>query len=203
MDSRGHRATCWSVTCNLKTVSRTSVDSCIESARSLGWGVEGQLERGAEGTEHYQLMVKTPQVRFSALKRIFPTAHIEPARNRSALEQYVHKEDSRVEALKTIEVSFLTYPMVRNKFFEWLLERDIEAFTNDYERRLQLWDEFIGDSIAEGMEVDLIGMNPQHRGCVSKYWNSYIARTSRHRQTDDRRQTRQTDIQEVSVPMYT
>jgi len=188
----GHRDTCWSVTCNLKSVSRDTVDACIDSAKSLGWGVQGQLEMGEEGTEHYQLMVKTPQVRFSALKKVFPTAHIEPARNRKALERYVTKEDTRLESLKTVEVSFLTYPMVRNKFFEWMLqEHDYESNTDDHEQKLYFWDLFIGESIAQGMEVDLIGMNPQNRACIAKYWKFYL-----RRQTD-----RQTDTQEVSLPL--
>lgn len=202
MDVRGHRSTAWSVTCNLKTVKRDTVDSCIDTARSLGWGVEGQLEVGEEGTPHYQLMVKTPQVRFSAVKKVFPTAHIEPAKNHKALEQYVHKEDTRVESLKKIEVTFLTYPQVRKQFITWLLDTydvDLEFFT--HEHRLNAWDEFIGLSIQEGMEVDLIGMNPQNRACIAKYWKHYIARESTSRQTEDRRQDRQPDTLEVSVPM--
>lgn len=92
--------------------------------------------------------------------------------------------------------------MVRNKFFEWLLrEHDWDAHTRDTERRLELWDEFIGASIREGVECDLIGMNPQHRGCIAKYWTSYIAKET-SRQTDERRQIdRQTDsLESVVVP---
>lgn len=202
MDLRGHRATAWSVTCNLKNVSRATVDACMDAARQLGWGVEGQLERGEEGTDHYQLMVKTPQVRFAAVKKVFPTAHIEVARNRTALEQYVHKEETRVEPLKNIEVTFLTYPQVRSQFFKWLYDnRFLQLHTYDPEERLRLWDEFIGLSIEEGMHVDLIGMNPQHRGCISKYWRHYIAYEASRRQTEERRQPdRQTPEDFVAVP---
>lgn len=196
------RATCWSVTCNLQTVSRSTVESCIQAAHSLGWGTEGQIEKGREGTEHYQLCVKTPQVRWSQVKKVFPTAHIEPARNRKALEQYVAKEDTRVESLKKVEISVLTYPQVRTKFFQWLLESyDIESSFMNHEHRLLVWDEFIGLSIREGMECDLIGMNPQNRACVARYWDAYIARASTSRQTIDRALDRQTDTQEVSAPM--
>lgn len=174
----------------------------MDAARQLGWGVEGQLERGEEGTEHYQLMVKTPQVRFAAVKKVFPTAHIEVARNRKALEQYVHKEETRVESLKSIEVTFLTYPQVRSQFFKWLVERKFfESNTLDPEARLRLWDEFIGLSIEEGMHVDLIGMNPQHRGCISKYWRHYIAYEYSRRQTDERSQLdSQSPENSVAVP---
>lgn len=204
MELRGTRATAWSVTCNLKNVTRSRVDDCITAARTLGWGVEGQLERGdEEGTEHYQLLVRTPQVRFSAVKKVFPTAHIEPAKNVKALEQYVHKEDTRVEALRNIEVTFLTYPQVRLQFFEWLVNNSLHlSLYRDPDDRLAQWDRFIGLSIEEGMHCDLIGMNPQHRGCISKYWFHYIAYEQTRRQTHDRRQPdSQTTLDSVSVPI--
>lgn len=202
MDVRGTRGTAWSITCNLKNITRNRVDDCIDAARTLGWGVEGQLERGnEEGTEHYQLLVRTPQVRFSAVKKVFPTAHIELARNVCALEQYVHKEDTRVEALKNVEVSFLTYPQVRTQFFKWLVDQSLhESLYRDPEERLQTWDRFIGLSIEEGMNCDLIGMNPQHRGCISKYWRHYIAYELSRRQTEERRQLdRQTSEEVIPV----
>lgn len=177
----------------------------MEAARSKGWGVEGQLEVGEEGTQHYQLMVKTPQERFAALKKVFPTAHIEVARNRKALEQYVHKEETRVEALKSIDVTFLTYPQVRAQFFRWLVDECLHlSLYRDPDDRLAQWDRFIGLSIEEGMNVDLIGMNPQHRGCISKYWRHYIAYELSRRQTEERRQEdRQTEEQSVAVPIIT
>jgi len=70
------RATVWSVTINNPTPSD---EEGIALARQRGWQVEGQKEKGSEGTEHYQLMVKTPQVRFSAVKKAFPRGHIEAA----------------------------------------------------------------------------------------------------------------------------
>lgn len=201
MDMRGHRSSAWSVTCNLKTVSRSTVDACIDAAKANGWGVEGQLEQGEEGTQHYQLMVKTPQVRFAAVKRVFPTAHIEPARNVSALKTYVHKVDTRVETLKSVEVSFLTWSQVRDKFFQWVVEtKDVLSSGFLDEDRLRVWDEFIGLSIEEGMNVDLIGVNPQHRSCILRYWESYVRRQLDKRQTELSVDKRQTDSQEVSLP---
>jgi len=196
------RATAWSITCNLKDVKRHTVESCIESARHMGWGVEGQIEEGAQGTEHYQLLVRTPQVRFSAVKKVFPTAHIEKARNVKALEKYVHKDDTRKETLKSVEVTFLTYPQVRSQFFIWVVDNGHHLFPrDDHDERLALWDRFIGLSIEEGMHCDLIGMNPQHRGCIAKYWRHYIAYEQSRRQTEERRQIdSQTDTEVVAVP---
>lgn len=189
------RGTCWSVTCNLANVTRDRVEDCIQNARLSGWGIEGQIERGEQGTEHYQLMVKTPQVRFSAVKKMFPTAHIELARNRIALEAYVHKEETRVQEVKKVEVTFLTYPQVRNQFFAWARDQVHHGASYDHDDRLALWDRFIGLSIEEGMECDLIGMNPQNRACIAKYWVSYFRRIPI---TD-----RQTDSQTINVPLDT
>lgn len=203
MDSSKVRSTCWSVTINMKNVSRATAEACLEAARSKGWGVQGQIEVGAEGTEHYQLMVKTPQERFSAIKKVFPTAHIEVARNRAALANYVDKDETCVEKLKKVEVTFLTYPQVRKRFFEWIVTEPPAHYVvaREHDERLSIWDEFIGLSIEEGMDVDLIGMNPQHRGCIAKYWNHYIAYEWSRRQTEERSQERQTDKQEVRIPM--
>lgn len=186
----------------MKEVSRERAEACLEAARSKGWGVQGQIEVGAQGTEHYQLMVKTPQERFSALKKVFPTAHIEIARNPAALAEYVDKDETCKEKLKKIEVTFLTYQQVRAQFFKWLVDEQLHlSLYRDPEDRLARWDQFIGLSIEEGMDCDLIGMNPQHRGCISKYWRHYIAYELTRRQTEDRRQEdRQTAEQIVAVP---
>ena len=72
MSESTKRSTCWSVTINNPTADD---EECIALARQVNWTVEGQLEKGVEGTLHCQLMVKTPQVRFSALKKMFPSAY--------------------------------------------------------------------------------------------------------------------------------
>lgn len=63
----------------------------------------GQLEQGANGTPHYQLCIKSGYTRFAAIKKVFPMAHIEPARNDAAVEQYVCKEETRIGSLPTDE----------------------------------------------------------------------------------------------------
>lgn len=88
-DLSKQRASCWSITIN----NPPEVIEC----NVPGWRITGQLERGAEsGTLHFQGMLQTPQVRFSAVKREFPTAHIEVARSPKALKEYVKKDDTRV-----------------------------------------------------------------------------------------------------------
>lgn len=91
-----NRASCWSITINNPT---SSDYEDMEVARQRGWKVDGQREVGAEGTPHLQLMVRTPQVRFSAVQKVFRRAHIEPARNQSALANYVHKAQAGAQPL--------------------------------------------------------------------------------------------------------
>jgi len=86
------RSTCWSLTINNPT--KDDVEQ-INLARQRGWKVEGQLEKGLEGTQHYQLRLMTPQVRFSSVKKAFPRAHIEVARDPIALGKYVTKEATK------------------------------------------------------------------------------------------------------------
>lgn len=70
------RASCWSVTINNPTEDELK-------CHHLGWSLQGQFEQGEEtGTRHFQGMLKTgQQVRFAAVKKVFPRGHIEPARN--------------------------------------------------------------------------------------------------------------------------
>jgi len=90
------RSNHWSLTIN--NPSEADFEA-IERARQKGWKVTGQLEKGENGTPHYQLHLQTPQIRFSAVKKAFPRAHIEVARNVQALETYVNKEETRFGVL--------------------------------------------------------------------------------------------------------
>lgn len=198
------RATAWSVTMNMKNIPKDKCEEYIGRARQNNWNVEGQIEEGEQGTQHYQLLVRTPQVRFSAVKKMFPTAHIEVCRNVSALKNYVHKSDTRVEEIKSVENKFISYKDVRDKFFTWVVEYG-ESQVEDFQRRSELWDQFIEQSIGEGIECDVIGVNPQYRSCIQKYWNGYLRRQNVDNRQIDRIYDvdRQTDTQEVSLPIYT
>lgn len=75
--------------------------------------------RKVRGTPHYQLMVKTPQMRFSALKKQFPRAHIDEARNAQALQQYVHKEETRIGTLVEENEYYPSLAKMWDLFQEW------------------------------------------------------------------------------------
>lgn len=201
-----NRATAWSVTINMKTVSQTTADECINAARSRGWTVEGQLEQGEEGTKHYQLLVRTPQTRFSAIKKAFPTAHIEAARNIAALKEYVHKTDTRVGQLKPQSD---LYPSI-TKMWEliwgdWL---DKEHFVDDRatartyaqcyipigdKARLAYLDQAGADLIRQGYHVEHHVVNPQVRSSFVKFAPELAERTIM-KMNADRQTDRQTEF---------
>lgn len=199
-----NRATCWSVTINNPV---SADEDNIALARQKGWKVEGQLEKGENGTPHYQLMVRTPQVRFSALKKQFPRAHIEVARNVSALQTYVHKEDTKQAELKVDQDKYPSLSALWDLMYDYFLQCnyinatwDGEWFTKatGKQKPLQLFDEAINHLIRKGYFVESMGVNPQVRGCFDRYWSSILYRCEARRQTD-----RQTDENNVAVTSIT
>jgi len=186
------RASSWSVTINNPNPSD---EEDINRARQVGYKVEGQLEKGENGTPHYQLMVKTPQIRFSAIKKMFKRAHIEVARNPDALEAYVQKEDTRIGQL--VETNEM-YPSLSklwelfHQFYktEYSVSTPSNHITRNEEHRLEIFDAFVGVYIGNGYHIETMAVNPQIRGCVKKYINNIFLRVEKsvRRQTD-----RQTD----------
>lgn len=191
------RATLWSVTIN----NPTAVDEeHIALARQKGWRVEGQLERGQEGTPHYQLMLKTPQVRFSAVKKQFPRAHIEVARNAAALEQYVNKEDTREGSLPVENDRYPSLAKLWDLFSEWIIARDENTAKEAWKPNmwLQRFDQFAEDAILDGYVVETMAVNPQIRCIVKQFGRAVIVRAQNiRRQTD--RQTGEKEISRVSI----
>lgn len=170
------RASCWSITINNPS---DQDEECINLARQKGWHVQGQKERGENGTEHYQLMLKTPQVRFSAIKKAFPRAHIEVAKNPVALAKYVQKEETRVGELKKDDSMYPSMSKVWNLFA--IHVDDTEGGGGEYlnwkaEKFLKRWDAFIADTIRAGLYVEHIGANPQFRSIVKLYGSDIVTR---------------------------
>jgi len=193
------RATCWSVTINNPVKND---EEFIAAARQRGWKVEGQLERGENGTPHYQLIVRTPQVRFSAVKKAFPRAHIEVARNPTALASYVKKAETREGELPQTESKYPTqaayFKMVVEELYD--VEKDLRIdFTDgnwykedrraDNEQRLlDALDEATRILILRGYHVETLAVNPQTRSAWKKFGMAIIRRSmaeiSADRQTD-------------------
>jgi len=200
----------------MKSVSQSTADECINSARARGWKVEGQLEQGENGTLHYQLMVRTPQTRFSAMKKMFPTAHIEIARNADALREYVTKDDTRIGSLPTQNDK---YPSV-TKMWELIWDHitikdwftgtdaDIRQYAADLpvgeKQRLQLLDEQAAWMIKSGYYIEQHIVNPQVRSSFAKFAPELCIRTLRKlvKESADRQTDRQVEIasQELNIP---
>lgn len=200
MDNRG---TCWSITINNPTATE---EEQIALARQRGWQVDGQLERGTEGTPHYQLIVKTPQVRFSAVKKVFTRGHIELARNSKALEQYVHKDDTRVAGLPT---GSDRYPS-QKRFFELVWDVILEDDGNANEYKIGKNDRFINPPvnalnkatsalIRQGYVVEGMAANPMTIAIWNQFHDALLARKilgETIRQTDAR-----STEQHASIPI--
>ncbi|MDD1474954.1 hypothetical protein MEO41_27335, partial [Dolichospermum sp. ST_sed4] len=155
------RATCWSVTIN--TPPSNDAANIAEARQKSGWAVYGQKEVGENGTEHYQLMITTPQVRFSAIKKSFPRAHIEIARDRKALTKYVNKDDTRIGALPT-DTKYPSLQTLWDMFANFVNNKKYRNLLDTSpERRLEIFDHFIRDAIDEDYIVETMGVNPQIR----------------------------------------
>lgn len=157
-------------------------DRTIDTLKNLtehmptNWKLEGQIEQGLDQEDklHAQLMLHTEHTRGTKVGKYFPNTYIAEARNKFALKSYVHKEVTRVAEFKTVENRSPSWPVVRNKFYEWYCANHDVTLKVDEQDRYAYWDIFIGRSMEEGMEVDLIGVNPQYRSCINRYWSNMI-----------------------------
>lgn len=190
------RATCWSVTIN--NPNKSDDENIAMAKQKSGWAVYGQKEVGESGTEHYQLMITTPQVRFSAVKKAFPRSHIEVARDRKALTKYVNKEDTRIAELPK-DTNYPSISQLWDNFSEFI-ENNTKKFGIHYdwsqEKRLEVFDHFIREQITKGQFVETMAVNPQIRSCVKNYLSEIHFRSLR-RQTD--RQTVENNVEVDTV----
>lgn len=176
------RGTCWSVTINNPTKSD---DEQIALARQKsGWKVYGQREKGAQGTEHYQLMITTPQVRFAAVKKAFPRAHIELARDRTALVKYVQKKDTKVADLPTSQDAYPSHSKLMAMFGEYFTMYSEENGGVDDSQFLKIFDQMCYQKIKEGYYVETYAVNPQIRSAIQKFGRAIARREFERRQTD-------------------
>jgi len=203
------RSTSWSVTINNPTPDD---EECISVARSKGWTVTGQKEAGSEGTPHYQLAVKTPQVRFTAVKKVFPRAHIEIARNVAALNAYVHKEDTRIGELPSTSSQYPTISRMWELMFDvtwkesWYGLDSMDEYLEEYlkmsdKARLVWLDEKAADLIKRGYFIEHHVVNPQVRSSFGKFMPQLFERTIRKIVQTSVDASRQTDKPEnIVVP---
>jgi len=179
------RSSCWSITINNPTQND---DHNIAEVRQRGWKVDGQIEKGESGTVHYQLILTTPQVRFSSVKKAFPRAHIEPARNREALLKYVQKSESRLGQLQVPQEKYPSQLQVFDWFSSYWYDINSEKKTSN----LEIFDLMCAQKIAQGYMIGAEVMNPQIRAFIKKFGDSLALR---HKKLRDASRDRQTDRQ--------
>lgn len=170
------RATCWSITINNPS------QSDLEPTLPAKWAMSGQIEVGAEGTEHYQGMLTTPQVRFSAIKKVFPRAHIEVARNKQALSAYVQKEETRLQSVPSRSSNIPTlfdyqHTIARRFDMQVFMEQCETQDKVPSEHVLDYVDELVAEDICKGVcGIEYIAINPMWRSAWKKFWRAMIQR---------------------------
>lgn len=189
------RASTWSLTINNPT------EQDLNPELPAGWKLSGQIEEGEEGTRHYQAMLTTPQVRFSAVKKIFPRGHIEIARNKKALAQYVHKEESRIEKVEDKQSNIMTLFQYQHVVAQQFNDDEYEKFRTDMlevdpklldqDIFMYFIDKMVADDIVKGIQgIEYIAINPMWRSAWKKFGRQMIKRerinmSQTDRQTDN------------------
>jgi len=180
------RGSCWSLTINNPTQEDMNVKL------PAGWKLQGQMELGKEGTEHFQAMLSTPQVRFSAVKRIFTRAHIEKAKNPAALKAYVHKDETRIAEVQSRQTQniFEAQDLIADAW-DWDVFntriKDIELVKGDEiaNAALRYVDHLVGLQIDDGaVGLEFTAVNPMWRSSWKTFWKNILRRRQTDRQTD-------------------
>jgi len=172
------RGTCWSITIN----NPTPADLNIVFPNNK-WVMTGQMEKGEEGTEHYQGMLVTPQVRFSAVKKLLPRAHIELAKNRKALEKYVTKTETRVAEVAAITSNIPTLFDYQHTIAERWDDIAFAQLTEEHNKQhiddvaLIYVDNLVSEDIKKGVcGVEYIAINPMWRSAWKKFYQAMVYR---------------------------
>jgi len=207
-DHTKERSTCWSITINNPTDKDREE---MNIANQKGWKMEGQVEAGgANGVVHYQMMLRTPQLRWSAIKKVFSRAHIEVTRNVAALQQYVHKEDTRVGDLPTQSEKYPSLSKYWALVYQYCVDNlllDMEFpnhprwfTTKKHVDPLQVLDEATEYLICEGYHVETIAVNPQTRSCFAKFSLALFKRALiDKRQTDRQKELEALEAEKLNV----
>lgn len=181
------RASYWSITINNPTDDDKAQWSALGQQPWVKT-VEGQLERGTEqGTLHIQGYVKTQHGRFlQKLRAALPRAHVEIAKNPTALVKYCKKEETRVGKIESVrtagpgDVQNAVYQDLlyngRNYYNNWNLDQD--AFQENIQRYSydirQNWESHLDDAVKYLIKAGFYGVefaaaNQQIRFAFKKY----------------------------------
>ena len=165
--------TCYSVVINNPTDTDKEQ---IESARALGWRVVGQLEKGDNGTPHYQLCITAP-VEWKTMKSHFKRANIQEAEDPEALEKYCTKNKTRVLDLtekKPLSKKREQYSSADfyNDVFQEAFEQNGEGTDEliNKDNNLQTYDAAVNQLILQnGYDIAVRATRPDVRSAYRKY----------------------------------
>jgi hypothetical protein len=141
----------------------------------------GQFEVGKSGTRHYQGCLKTPQVRWAAVKKTYPRANISLARNEFALKAYVKKDDTRASAIVSSGVMniFQFQDVIAGDWndAEWNSYQQLFKNKELGEVALIYVDGLVKTRIRNGQRgAEWIAMNPLWRSVWKNFYAEIIAR---------------------------
>lgn len=147
------------------------------------------MEVGKEGTPHYQGFLKTPnKPAFSTVKKALPRAHIEPARMPKKLENYVHKEETRVALVdgkkSEIPTLFAYQGAVASRLHVHEIDVLLRRLPQDKDYQENVWtvvhkfiDNVVKDDIMAGVRgVEFIAINPMWLTSWKRFWREIISR---------------------------
>lgn len=195
------KATNWIITLNNPTELETTAWTNIKQNHFVK-EAQGQLEVGEEGTPHIQGYIKTESVRFSQIKKLFPRAHIEIAKNAIAARQYCVKESTREHSLPVTQLNTSIHRAVYNQTLLWfqtnLFDTDTgqqtrwaaapsEEFANfimlqqvhllDEQTREWIYDRAVSQIIRSGVRhIEFVAVNNITRSAFLRYFPSLIHR---------------------------
>lgn len=175
------RATTWSLTQQVE--SEEEAQTFMAQQTPPGWRLEGQVERApTTGKLHLQLLLKTPQVRFSQVKKQFASAHIEVARDAKALARYVHKDETRVSGVehRATPTVWDFNLLIVDKWDcdEFQLRASLKNWEDASTSQVMIYvDYIIGTLIEDGVRgAEYMGVNPMIRSAWQRYWKNMLYR---------------------------
>lgn len=204
MDST-ERATLWAITWYPKEdpldkeKSEKEIKAFAQKDLPPGCKLQGQMEQCPTTMKyHYQASLKTPQMRWSAAKKVLndDTVHIEKARNRTALMKYNEKEETRVAKIESKESipSIFDYQTIIAQKWDW---NEFTKFTQEYikifprraadqdELAMRYLDSLVAADIESGRRgAEWIATNPMWINAWKKFWRSIIKRNGASTKAD-------------------
>lgn len=168
-----------------EAISKREIEAYAKRQLPPGWRlVDGcNMEQCPEtGRYHYQYMLKTPQVRKSAVIAQMDKAHIELAKHRAKVQNYCQKDDTRVatiEAGSSIPTIFEYQGIIAKQWKDEEYEKWRKVFPRKDMDEVAMFylDSLVSADIAKGRRgPEWIATNPMWRNAWKKFWRVIIER---------------------------